>query len=183
MGRRRDISEFVTRARRLSCPEERRLSKRDIGRVANTRPRVSEEATLDSTRHLPAPSRILGRLWSALWPEAPLNQRSQPEKNKSSHYSRVPGNMDREMMKKKKEKEEEEEERKGWEGKGEEPALSICLVADEITFCNSTVRRRILIPAINLVGSPRIPGPSRSCLPPPPPLYSLSLSSPLFFLF
>ena len=174
----------MTRARRLSCPEERRLSKRDIGRVANTRPRVSEEATLDSTRHLPAPSRILGRLWSALWPEAPLNQRSQPEKNKSSHYSRVPGNMDREMMKKKKKKEEEEEEeRKGWEGKGEEPALSICLVADEITFCNSTVRRRILIPAINLVGSPRIPGPSRSCLPPPPPLYPLSLSSPLFFLF
>ena len=169
----------MTRARRLSCPEERRLSKRDIGRVANTRPRVSEEATLDSTRHLPAPSRILGRLWSALWPEAPLNQRSQPEKNKSSHYSRVPGNMDREMMKKKKEKEEEEEERKGWEGKGEEPALSICLVADEITFCNSTVRRRILIPAINLVGSPRIPGPSRSCLP-PPPLYPLSLFVALF---
>lgn len=82
--------------------------------------------------------------------------------------------------KKKKEEEEEEEERQGWEGKGEkfegrgavEPALSICLVADEITFCNSTVRRRILIPAINLVGSPRIPGPSRSCLPPLRPLSS-----------
>ena len=148
--------------------------------MANTRPRVSEEATLDSTRHLPAPSRILGRLWSALWPEAPLNQRSQPEKNKSSHYSRVPGNMDREMMKKKKKKEEEEEEeRKGWEGKGEEPALSICLVADEITFCNSTVRRRILIPLISLgrLGYQDLLDPAFLLL-----LFILSLSSSLFFL-
>lgn len=29
------------------------------------------------------------------------------------------------------------------------------LVAGEITFCNSTVRRRILIPSINLAGSSR----------------------------
>ena len=43
------------------------------------------------------------------------------------------------------------------------------LVADEITFCNSTVRRRILIPAINLRGSPRTdlfdPGAGLSSLP------------------
>lgn len=83
------------------------------------------------------------------------------------------------MKKKKKKEEEEEEERKGWEGKGEEPALSICLVADEITFCNSTVRRRILIPAINLVGSPPrtfsiLPSSSSS-------LSSLSLRRSFFF--
>lgn len=58
-------------------------------------PACSEPATLRLDPRVPrfpsAPSE----------PEALLNQRSQPEKNKSSHYSRGPGNMDREMMKKK----------------------------------------------------------------------------------
>lgn len=58
----------------------------------------------------------------------------------------------------------------------EEPALSICLIADEITFCNSTVRRRILIPAINLVGSPH----TRTLSIPPFSLSSSASKPPAF---
>lgn len=53
------------------------------------------------------------------------------------------------------EEEENIEEGKGSVRDDNEAGAKRSLVVGEITFCNSTVRRRILIPAINLHGSPR----------------------------
>lgn len=50
-------------------------------------------------------------------------------------------------------KKKAEKDRRWCEGGAKRP-----LVAGEITFCNSTVRRRILIPAINLETGPSITG-------------------------
>lgn len=77
--------------------------------------------------------------------------------------------MDRGKEKKK------ERESKGGGGRGEkggwmrgrrwcEGGAKRPLVAGEITFCNSTVRRRILIPAINLEQVRATRGPVRSWL-------------------
>lgn len=68
--------------------------------------------------------------------------------------------MDREMMKKKvrevkgKRKTKKKKRRRSRWKKRSRAGAKRSLVAGEITFCNSTVRRRILIPIINLRGSP-----------------------------